>query len=140
MSKAGQTQRARHPIADNENTANPHVLNPCTLVSMPEAQSFTGGTVSGAVEAPLGPTCIYRPSGHSKTEITLALESNNATQLTKHLARRQQVTVSGHRAYCGHLGTQLLLVPLPDGQMLSVSAPCAVARQFAAAAMNRLES
>ncbi len=142
IGKAGRTQRARHPAADTENRGNPQVLNPCTLVSLHEAQSFTGGGVSGAIEAPLGPTCIFKPSTHSgsKTEITLALESNNAEQLAKHLGRRQELTVSGHHAYCGHLGTQLLVVPLADGQMLSVSAPCAVARQFATAALNRLEA
>jgi hypothetical protein len=59
-------------------------------------------------------------------------------QLTKHLGRRQELTVGRHRAYCGHLGMQLLLVPLSGRQTLTVSAPCAVARQFAAAALGRL--
>jgi hypothetical protein len=140
VGKAGETQRARHPAGDNEKVGTPRALNPCTLVSVPQAQSFTGGAVSAAIEAPLGPTCVYRSSGNSKTQITLALQANNATQLTKHLARREEMTVSGHRAYCGHLGTQLLVVPLANGQMLSVTAPCAVARQFATAALSRLEA
>jgi hypothetical protein len=133
--KSGGTQRARDVAASSPASQQ---LNPCTLVSLTEAQSFTGGAVIGRVEAPLGPTCIYRAG--KKSEITLAVESMNSTQVTHHMARRQAVSVAGRQGYCGHLGTQQLLVPLSGGQTLAVSAPCAVARQFASAALSRLQA
>jgi hypothetical protein len=58
--------------------------------------------------------------------------------VTDHLSQRQKLTVAGRTAYCGKLGRQLLVVPLTSGQMLSISAPCSVARQFAAAALVHL--
>ena len=72
VAKAGQTQRARHSSAssDDENTVNPHLLNPCTLVSVPEARSFTGGAVAGQIEAPLGPTCIFKPTKAGSSDHT----------------------------------------------------------------------
>ena len=133
--RSGGTQRARD-VAASSPASQP--LNPCTLVSLTEAQSFTGGAVMGRVEAPLGPTCIYRAG--KKSQITLAVESIDSTQVTKHMARRQEISVAGRQGYCGHIGTQQLLVPLAGGQTLAVSAPCAVARQFATAALSRLQA
>ncbi len=137
--KSGGRQKAREvAIVNDDNTgASTHQLNPCTLVTLPQAQTFAGGAISSRFEAPQGPTCIYKPA-NAKTEITLAVESMAASQVTAHLGQREKLTVAGRTAYCGRLGRQLLVVPLPGGQLLSVSAPCGVARQFAEAALGRL--
>jgi hypothetical protein len=137
--KSGGSQKARQvSIANDDNTgASSHQLDPCGLVTLPQAQTFAGGAISSRFEAPQGPTCIYKPA-NAKTEITLALETMSASQVTDHLGQRQKLTVAGRTAYCGKLGQQLLIVPLPGGQLLSVGAPCTVARQFAQAALGRL--
>jgi hypothetical protein len=137
--KSGGHQRARlvANINDDNTGATTHELNPCSLVTLPQAQSFTGTAISSRFEAPQGPTCIYRPAT-AGNEITLAVESVASAQVTDHLSQRQKLTVAGRTAYCGKLGRQLLVVPLASGQMLSISAPCSVARQFAAAALVHL--
>jgi hypothetical protein len=137
--KSGGHQKARlvATINDDNTGATNHGLNPCSLVTLPQAQAFTGTAISSRFEAPQGPTCIYQPA-KAKDEITLAVESISSGQVTNHLSQRQKLTVAGRTAYCGKLGRQLLVVPLSGGQLLSVSAPCAVARQFAEAALGRL--
>jgi hypothetical protein len=137
--KAGGSQRARQvAIVNDDNTgASTHQLNPCSLVTLSQAQTFAGGAISNRFEAPQGPTCIYKPA-NAKTEITLAVESMAASQVTNHLGQREKLTVAGRTAYCGKLGHQLLVVPLTGGQLLSVGAPCGVARQFAEAALGHL--
>jgi hypothetical protein len=137
--KSGGHQKARlvADINDDNTGATTHQLNPCSLVTLPQAQSFTGTAISSRFEAPQGPTCIYRPA-KAKDEITLAVESVASGQVTDHLSQRQKLTVAGRTAYCGKLGRQLLVVPLASGQLLSISAPCSVARQFAEVALGRL--
>ena len=140
VSKAGRTQRARHPIADNENTANPHASQPMHAcldargAVVHRRNGLRGGRGTSGPNVHLQAVWALQDRDHARAGVKQRHPADQA------LGAPPAVTVSGHRAYCGHLGTQILLVPLPDGQMLSVSAPCAVARQFAAAAMNRLES
>jgi hypothetical protein len=137
--KSGGHQKARlvADINDDNTGATTHQLNPCSLVTLPQAQTFAGTAISSRFEAPQGPTCIYRPA-RARDEITLAVESVASRQVTDHLSQRQKLTVAGRTAYCGKLGRQLLVVPLAGGQLLSISAPCGVARQFAEAALGRL--
>jgi hypothetical protein len=124
---------------DDSNSVGPVVVNPCTLVSVTVAETITGGPIAGRVEAPLGPTCIYK-RGSSKTDITLAVESASFARVTRGMTKPVMVLVNGRKAYCGTLGTQMLFVPLPDGAVLNVTAPCAVARRFAATALSRLRA
>ena len=121
----------------DEGAPAPPEPNPCRLVNLAEAQSITGGLVAGRLEAPLGPTCIYRLT-HSKAAITLAVESMKFSQITHQMSARTPVTVGGRRAYCGKLGAQMLFVPLANGKLLNVTAPCSIAQQFAARALSRL--
>jgi hypothetical protein len=118
-------------------TAVANTFNPCGLVSLAEAQSITGGAISGRIEAPLGPTCIYVDKG-SNQRITLAIESLNFSQVTRQLAKRRTIVVHGRNGYCGRLGMQMLFVQLPAHRALNVVAPCGVAQRFAAVALNRL--
>ncbi len=112
-------------------------LNPCTLVSVAAAQSITGGLIQDRVEAPLGPTCIYRLS-NTHSSITLAVESQKLSQIAHHMTQRRQLDIGGRRAFCGKLGTQMIFVPLASGRILNVTAPCSIAQRFAQLALSRL--
>lgn len=116
--------------------ASPTGPNPCKLVTLSEARAITGGAVTSQLEAPLGPTCIYR-GGSAKGEITLTLESLSSSQLSRHMAKPQPVTVGGHHGYCGSLGSQMLFLPVSGSRVLQVNAPCSIAQQFAARALAR---
>ena len=140
--EAQRVQRARSTPAttsDEHSSTGGSQLNPCTLVSASEAQAITGGPVVGPVEAPLGPTCIYRPNG-SKAQITLAVESMSFSKVTHQMTKPNRVTVRGHLAYCGRLGAPMLFIPLSGGRVLNVTAPCGMAQRFAATALGRLSA
>ena len=136
---AGTVQKAHHgPSTSDDNPVAVTSINPCTLVTFAEARTITGGVI-GATEAPLGPTCIYKRT-NTKSNITLAVELQSFAQVTKHMQRRKSVTIGDRQAYCGTLGSKMLFVPLPSGQVLNVTAPCSVAKQFAALALQRLKA
>lgn len=141
-SAAAQVVQARQTpdsSNDDESSTGAKPLNPCKLVNLSEAQTITGGAITKATEAPLGPTCVY--SGRKSTSgITLAVETENFSQVTRHLSARKHVIVNGHRSMCGRLGSQMLFVPLGRYQLLNVTAPCAIAQRFAAAAVTRLSA
>ena len=140
---SGRVQKAR-PAAPGAATEDgvPTVgkaINPCRLVRRSEAQSIIGHSVTASVVAPLGPTCIYESDG-SKANVTLAVEAAKLAQIAPQLRSRTRVTVGGREAFCGRLGTEMLLVPVAAGHVLTVSAPCGVAQRFAALALSRLVS
>lgn len=113
-------------------------FTPCNLVTRSQARSILGDGVQAPVEAPQGPTCIYR-SETGKTFITLAVQSLDIDKLRRQVRRSQTVAVSDRKAYCGVYGTSMLYLPLRDQRVLSVAAPCAVAKRFAARAVASLE-
>jgi hypothetical protein len=132
--------RAERPASKagiTPSTLAAHAANPCRLVSLSEAHSLTGGAVVGAMEAPLGPTCVYRAGG-SKATITLAVEPARVSQIQRQMKKRQRLIVRGRTAYCGTLGTQMLFVPVRPGEVLNVTAPCSIAKRFATVAIGRL--
>jgi hypothetical protein len=134
-------QHARStPSSSNDDPSNAGVrpINPCGLVTAPEARSITAGGITGVTEAPLGPTCIYHSAKAKSPSITMTVEVMKLAQVTQKLNGKAQFTIKSHPAYCGKLGTQMLFVPLTNGQVLNVVAPCSVARQFAAVALGRL--
>jgi len=135
-----RVQKARptpQTTSDEKSTSAATQPNPCQLVSLPQAQTITGGAVTSRIEAPLGPTCIYKRSG-SGPGITLAIESMSFAQATRHMEKRQAIVIHSRQAYCGHLGSQLLVVRLGRTQLLNVTAPCGIAQRFAALALSRL--
>lgn len=111
---------------------------PCTLVSRAQAQAILGGSLEKPVEAPQGPTCIYR-SGDGKRFVTLAVQSRSVEQLTKELKLRDAIDVGEREAFCHDAGQPTLYMPLTKNQVLSVAAPCILAQRFAARALRRLE-
>jgi hypothetical protein len=124
---------------DEHSTSAPKPLNPCSLVRLSEAQAITGGAITKTTEAPLGPTCIYSGTGRV-AGVTLALQSQSFRQVTRHMSARKHVVVRGHRSVCGRLGTQMLLVPLSQYELLNVTAPCGIAQRFATVAISRLSA
>ena len=141
VSRGHGVQHARStPSSSNDDPSNAGVrpINPCGLVTAPEARSITAGGITGSTEAPLGPTCIYHSAKAKSPSITMTVEVMKLAQVTQKLNGKAQFTIKSHPAYCGKLGTQMLFVPLTNGQVLNVVAPCSVARQFAAVALGRL--
>lgn len=132
-----QKSHATPAQADNDGAPAIHKLNPCTLVSLAQAKAITGGAVTASVEAPLGPTCVYHVA-HQRADITVDVEVSSHAQPAHAMSKRQNLTIRGHQAYCGRLGSEMLFVTLPGGNLLHVLAPCPVAQQFAAAALGRL--
>jgi hypothetical protein len=135
--------KARPPqpgtIDDEINASGAKKVNPCALVSRSEAQAIVKGPVATPVDAPQGPTCLYRRKD-GKGLITLAVQATNFSKVQPQstLRDRVSVTVHGHTAYCGLAGVPTLIVPLANGRFLTVSAPCPIAASFAAKALARI--
>ena len=111
-------------------------FTPC-LVSRSQARAFLGAPVVAPVEAPQGPTCIYRTQS-GKSFVTLAVQSLDIDQLRRELQLPRTLAIADRRAYCGRHGQPMLYVSLSGNRVLSVGAPCAVARRFATTAVARL--
>ena len=56
----------------------------------------------------------------------------------QHLRHSVAVEVGDRRGHCGVSGSPRMLVPLPRGLVLDVSAPCALAAPLAEKALGRL--
>jgi hypothetical protein len=113
-------------------------FTPCNLVPERQARAIVGAPIEQPFEAPQGPTCIYR-SRDGKRFITLAVQSVDVNRAKRQLRERRRVDVSGHTGYCGRLGQDLLYVKVSRGRVLSVAAPCTVAKRFAVEAVQRLD-
>lgn len=124
---------------DEVNPSGVNAIDPCTLVSRSQAQAIVHGPVATPVSAPQGPTCIYTPR-RGPSPITLAIEGRAFSKVrqSKHLQHRIAVEVSGRTAYCGIAGTPTLLLPLPQGRLLVIAAPCPIAASFAETALPRI--
>ena len=108
-------------------------------MSKRQAQEIVGSSLLDPVEAPQGPTCIYRDRG-GETFITVALQDGGGLGALRDDVRRlRRVSVADRRAYCGVYGSPMLFLPLDGGRVLSVTAQCEVAMQFARSAMPRLD-
>jgi len=113
-------------------------FSPCNLVSRARARAVIGKPIDEPIEAPQGPTCIYRAEG-AKSFVTVAVQPMPIERIKKQLRNRRQVDVSQRAAYCGTFGQEVLYLPLERGQVLSITAPCDVAEKLATAALPRLE-
>jgi hypothetical protein len=111
-------------------------VNPCALVSTATARAVVGARIISRIEAPLGPTCIFKIA-HGR-QITIAVEQISFSSVRKELGKRKSVKVAGRPAYCSTRGMQTLFVSLHSGGVLNVTAPCPVARRLAATALTRL--
>ena len=125
--------------ADNPKRRLAAVSNPCALVSRSELQAILGRPVAAPVEAPQGPTCIYRPL-RDKRVITLGVQSLEFAKLKAQIHDLRPVTVPGRTGYCGSYGQPTVFVPLSSARVLDVTASCDIATRIASAALTRLHS
>jgi hypothetical protein len=112
-------------------------FTPCNLVTQKQAASIVGGPMRAPVEAPQGPTCVYRSQDGNRF-ITVALQNVEFAKIKRQIQRPSRVSVSSRTAYCGSYGQPMLYVPLAKGQVLSIAGPCAVAKKFAVKALPQL--
>lgn len=110
---------------------------PCSLVSRAQAQKIVGRPVMKLVEAPQGPTCLYRYDG-GKSMVTLAIQERDAKTLTRDLPRKTTVEIADRKGFCARQGQEALYLPLSGNQVLSIAAGCDVAQDFASAALEQL--
>jgi hypothetical protein len=112
-------------------------FTPCDLVTKAQARAILRAPLQDLMEAPQGPTCIYR-SQDGERFVTVAVQSSRFGQLKRQLSDRRSVDVSGRTGYCGRYGQPLLYVPVSAGRVLTVAARCATARRFAITSLGRL--
>ena len=111
--------------------------NPCKLVPVGSASTILHAHVT-EIDAPLGPTCIFKLRGRKQT-YTLAIEAISVSATVRKMKHVSKFKLTGHSAYCGRLGTDVLLVALPHRQALDVHAPCRAARGLASVALPHIE-
>lgn len=112
-------------------------FTPCSLVTRAQAAAILGAPVLVPREAPQGPTCIYR-SRSGDDFITLAVEQLSFAGLKRQQRGERPVEVGERSAFCGANGQPMLYVQLARERVLSVAAPCPVAKRFATRAVARL--
>jgi hypothetical protein len=135
---AAKDQAPGYQALVDRQTAKPrHRFTPCNLVTGKEAQGIVGKAMQTPIEAPQGPTCIYRSQDGNRF-ITVALQNVEFGKIKRQIQRPSRVTVSSRTAYCGSYGQPMLYVPLAKGQVLSIAGPCAVAKKFAVKALPQL--
>jgi hypothetical protein len=135
---AAKDQAPGYQALVDRQTAKPrHRFTPCNLVTGKEAQGIVGKAMQTPIEAPQGPTCIYRPRT-GKELIALAIQDASFAKIKRQIDDLRQVDVSDRAAYCGTYGQPVLYVPLGAGRLLSVNAECDIARGFAVKALSHL--
>jgi hypothetical protein len=125
-------------LVDRQSSDPRSRFSPCNLVSKPRAGAILGTRVAQPVEAPQGPTCIYRDRGGTMF-VSLAVQQGGFGAVRDEIDRLRQVSVGDRRAYCGVHGAPMLYLPLAGGRVLSVSAQCDIAKRFASTAVPRLD-
>jgi hypothetical protein len=135
----GQSQPGFKDLVENQSRNPDKRLSPCALVTKKQAQAILGARLVDPVEAPQGPTCIYRDR-EGKNFITLAVMNGEFGALRDDIRRLKRVSVADRRAYCGVQGQPMLYLPLGRSGVLSVTAQCDVAMDFARKAVPRLGS
>ena len=112
-------------------------FTPCNLVTASDARAILGAPIEPPFEAPQGPTCIYRTQAGDSL-ITLSVQRAAWSDIKPAMRSKRALAVSGRDAFCGTHGQPMLYVPLGGGRILSVAAPCDVARDFAHEALRHL--
>jgi len=125
----------RPKTARKQKALAPSAARPCSLVTKAQARAIIGVPIVEPLEAPQGPTCIYRAKSGTRF-ITVAVETVRFAQLRRQISKIRRVEVS--TAYCGRHGRPMLYLPLSSTRVLSVSAPCGLATRFAAKAAPHL--
>jgi hypothetical protein len=114
-------------------------FTPCNLVTRARAGEIMGAELEQPLEAPQGPTCIYR-SRRGTDLVTVSVQALDFDSVRPQLRRPEQVGVADRIAYCGQHGQPMLYLPLSGGRVLAIAGECAVARRFAASALRQLSA
>jgi hypothetical protein len=114
-------------------------FTPCNLVSRAQASTIMGQAIKAPFEAPQGPTCIYRTAVGNRF-VTVSVQAVALKTLRRQLDGRRTVTVGARSGLCGTYGHPMLYVALSQARVLSIAAPCDMARRFAVRAVRHLES
>jgi hypothetical protein len=128
---------AYQKLLDRQTRHPANRFTPCNLVTESQARGILGRPVQQPVEAPQGPTCIYRPQS-GKRLIALAVQQLDFDKVKPLLRKPRAITVADHTGFCGTYGQAMLFVPLSRLRVLTVSAPCTVAKAFATQALPHL--
>ena len=112
-------------------------FTPCNLVTKSQARAILGTPLDEPTEAPLGPTCVYR-STDGRSFVSLAVTSQRFSDLERRGPGRRPMDVANRAAFCATRGQPAVNVALGSGRVLTVSAPCAIAKRFALAAVDHL--
>ena len=72
--------------------------------------------------------------------ITMALESSSLSQVTKHMAKRHEITVKGRHGLCGKLGRRWCTCRCRAARCCTSPLRAVVGQQFAALALGRLSA
>jgi hypothetical protein len=136
-SETSSTKPGYEKLLERQTSKPQSRFTPCNLVSKAQARAILGAAIQDPLEAPQGPTCIYR-TRDGKAFITLAVQPLRFSKLKAQLADRRAVTIASRTAYCGRYGQPMLYLPLSSGRVLSVAARCAVAKKFATTALGQL--
>jgi hypothetical protein len=136
---SGSDEPGYEALVDRQSRRPEQRATPCTLVTRAEASRIVGTSLPEPIEAPLGPTCIYRTTA-GKILVTVAVESIELRAIRRQLRQARRVAISGRTGYCGTHGQTGLYVRLAASRVLSVTASCDVARSFALKAVKRASS
>jgi hypothetical protein len=134
----GETAAGTRPKTARKQKAGVAVASqPCLLVTKTQAKEIVGAPILEPLQAPQGPTCIYRTKSR-KTYITLAVQTVDFAKLRKQIRNARSVSIASRTAYCGTYGKPMLFLPVAGGRVLSIAAPCGTAQRFAAKAAPHL--
>jgi len=112
-------------------------FTPCNLVTRAQAQGIMGVPIRPLLEAPQGPTCIYRAQ-KGKDLVTVAVQQIDLKQVKGRLRQPTRLKIAKRTAICGQYGQPMLYARLASGRVLAVAASCPVAKRFASRALTRL--
>jgi hypothetical protein len=127
----------RPKTARKQKALAPSASRPCSLVTRTQATAIVGTPILEPLQAPQGPTCIYRTKS-GKPYITLVVQTVDFAKLRKQIHNARTVSVASRTAYCGTYGKPMLFLPVAGGRVLSIAAPCGMAQRFAAKAAPHL--
>ena len=72
--------------------------------------------------------------------MTLVVERTSLAGLRRNAAEATPVSVDGSSGWCLRYGGTSVVTALPDGNVLHVTGPCALAARFAARALGQLSA
>ena len=137
--QAGKDTPGYQTLVDDQSREPQRRFTPCNLVTKAQARVFLGQPIVDPVEAPQGPTCIYR-SKQGTDFITVAVQPLRLDRVRRRMTHARRVGVGGHEAFCGTYGQQMLYVGIANDRVLSIAGPCSVARRFAEAAAREFSA